>query len=151
MRHLKYDKNCLYCNKQFTATRDDTKFCSNACRAAYRRKLKMSPGGQIQPAATPSYDYDKHFSLLPKEVQRAIHPAPDDFCPECNIGGGAHAYGCSHQDDEIKKGTGGQVTAEQPERNKQPSILSDLEIAEGKVRKLIQLLRAEVERKKHTV
>jgi hypothetical protein len=102
----------------------------------------MSPGGQIQPAATPSYDYDKHFSLLPKEVQRAIHPAPDDFCPECNIGGGAHAYGCSHQDDEIKKGTGGQVTDELN------TAISQRDIAEAKVRKLITLLKAEVERKK---
>jgi predicted nucleic acid-binding Zn ribbon protein len=136
MRHLKHEKNCPYCGKHFTATRIDAKFCSGSCKEAYRRKNKINT--PALPATT--YDYDKHFSLLPKEVQRAIHPGPDDFCPECHIGGGAHTYGCSHQDDEIKKGTGGQV-------------LSEVEYAdklwiEQKVKELIRLLNAEVERRK---
>jgi len=45
MRHLKYDKNCLYCNKQFIATRDDARFCSAACKAAHRRK--RSPAEEL--------------------------------------------------------------------------------------------------------
>jgi hypothetical protein len=121
MRHLKYDKNCLYCNKQFIATRDDARFCSAACKAAHRRKHTVS----IVPE-------------LPAEVRRALHPEPGHTCPECKCGGGAHAYGCSHQDDEIKKGTGGQVT----------DVTDELEKGEKLIRKLIKSLQAEVERRK---
>lgn len=37
MRHLKYNKECEYCKKQFIATRKDAKYCSNACASiSYR-------------------------------------------------------------------------------------------------------------------
>jgi len=48
MRHLQYEKQCIYCNKNFTATRIDAKYCSDACNAAFRRnKITMAEGGLV--------------------------------------------------------------------------------------------------------
>lgn len=41
MRHLKYNKECEYCKKQFIATRKDAKYCSNACASiSYRLRAE---------------------------------------------------------------------------------------------------------------
>lgn len=33
-----YQKECLFCKKQFEARRDDTAFCSPNCQKTYRRR-----------------------------------------------------------------------------------------------------------------
>jgi hypothetical protein len=56
MRHLKYSKICLYCKKEFIATRNDAQFCSSACRSIYRRlnplvKVIPAPESKAYPSA----------------------------------------------------------------------------------------------------
>ena len=36
--HIKHKKVCDYCNKVYETTNSESRFCSNACKSAWRRK-----------------------------------------------------------------------------------------------------------------
>ncbi len=37
--YVKHNFECLFCGKEFTSTQTESKFCSNNCKSAYRRKM----------------------------------------------------------------------------------------------------------------
>lgn len=56
---VKIDLVCIYCGKEFVGT-SDTKFCSNACKSAYRRKSGVDNITKICPICNKEFVSNKY-------------------------------------------------------------------------------------------